>query len=72
MRELDKQYPIHREEFLKRLRKQDMLAERGLDEDDNKGKRRGRKATKPSKNIEVEPNTNTYASSSSSKYNWFK
>ena len=49
MRELDIQYPIHREEFLKQMSKQMTLLSMGYDGDDFKGKKRGRKPTKLSK-----------------------
>ena len=62
MRELDIQYPIHREEFLKQMSKQMTLLSMGYDGDDFKGKKWGRKPTKLSKNIETKPNTKMYAS----------
>lgn len=62
MRDLDIQYPIHREEFLKQMSKQMTLLSMGYDGDDFKGKKRGRKPTKLSKNIETKPNTKMYAS----------
>jgi len=71
MRELDIQYPIHREEFLKRLREQTDSWERSHLDETTTNRKRGRKPTKPNKNIETEPNTKMYATSSS-KYNWFK
>ena len=61
MRELDKQYPLHREQFLKHIKKQSMLMNLGFDGDESIGKKRGRKPTKPSKNVETKPNTKLYA-----------
>jgi hypothetical protein len=72
MRELDILYPIHREQFLKSLRRQTDSWERGDNDETTTHKRRGRKPTKPNKNVETEPNTKMYAVSSSSKYNWFE
>jgi hypothetical protein len=64
MCELDKLYPIHREQFLKYIKKQSMLMNLGIeiDGEENIRKRRGRKPTKPNKNIETKPNAKLYAS----------
>lgn len=59
MRELDKLYPIHREQFLNRIKKQTQLAE--YDTEDNAWRGRRRKPTKPNKNVETKPNTKMYA-----------
>ena len=69
MRELDINYPIHREEFIKRLKKQSDSWEKNHNETNINGKR-GRKPTKPSKNVETKPNTKMYAPTN--KFNWFK
>jgi hypothetical protein len=62
MRELDILYPIHREQFLKHIKKQSMLMDLGFDGEENIRKRKGRKPTKPNKNVETKPNTKLYAS----------
>ena len=59
MRELDILYPVHREEFLNRIRKQTQFAE--YDTEDTAWRGRRRKPTKPSKNVETKPNTKLYA-----------
>lgn len=62
MRELDVMYPIHRDELLRRLNKQMLMMELGFDGEDYKGKKRGRKITKPNKYVETKPNYKMYAS----------
>lgn len=61
MRELDVQYPKHRNDFIKSLKKQTDLWLKGIDEEMTTYKKRGRKPSKSNKNIETEPNTKMYA-----------
>lgn len=62
MRELDIQYPKHRDDFINRLKKQsDWWLKGGDDEDGYRYRRRGRRSAKPNKNIEITQNTKMYA-----------
>jgi hypothetical protein len=61
MRELDILYPIHREQFLKSLRRQTDSWGRDDNNETTTYKKRGRKPTKINKNVETKPNTKMYA-----------